>query len=61
MHFAITGDAVATSDLTTDDITQPITDADVQGFVRVLARMAKMGRTGAQAKAILQAGVTVTV
>lgn len=59
--FAITGDKTATVPLTREEITQPITDEDVVAFLRVICKMAKIGRTNAQAKTLLEAGVTVTV
>lgn len=59
--FAITGDKAATLPLTRDEITQPITSDDVAAFMRVICKMARTGRINAQAKTLLEAGVTVAV
>lgn len=44
-----------------NDMLDPVTDEEAQAFVKVLAKLAKAGRTMNQARNILQSGVTVTV
>lgn len=61
LTFTISGARTATVPLTVADITEPITEEDVVSFCKVIARMAKAGRTVAQARSLLQAGVTVTI
>lgn len=61
LTFTVTGDKSGTVRVDLSDLTQPITDEDALLFCRVIARLARMGRTQAQARTLLQAGVTVTV
>lgn len=61
LTFGVTGDATATVHGVLENMLEPITDEEKVAFVKVLAKMAKAGRTLAQARAILEAGVTVTV
>ncbi len=62
-HLTFTGsgakDIIVRADL--DSLGDAVTDDDAAAFVRVICKMAKAGRTNAQAKTLLQAGVTVTV
>ncbi len=44
-----------------DSLNDQVTDEEGLAFVKVIAKMAKNGRTNAQAKVLLQAGVTITV
>jgi hypothetical protein len=57
----VSGDASATAQGEVADLSAPITEADKQAFVKIISKMAKSGRTLAQARTLLQAGVTVTV
>lgn len=59
LQFSVTGRNPIR--LMADDLTQPITEDDLEVFVRVVVRLARQGRTNAQARSLLQAGVTVTV
>ena len=61
ISMAITGDKTGNLVLNGSDVTDPITEGDVAMFCKVIAKLAKTGRTVAQAKALLEAGVTVTV
>ena len=61
LTFAVTGDATLSRVVDRDSLLYPLTEADVQSFLRVVAWMAKNGRTFAQARTLLQNGVTVTV
>ncbi len=61
LTFAVTGDATGGTIMEVSDLIEPITANDVQSFIRVIARLAKMGRTANQAKTLLQAGIQVTV
>lgn len=61
LRFGITGDATLTADTTLSAMTDPISGRDLEGFLSVIAKMAKTGRTTNQARTLLQAGVTVTV
>lgn len=61
LTFNVTGDRMATVRSDLSDMSAPITDADLAAFVKVWCRMVKAGRTNAQARAVLQAGVTVAV
>lgn len=45
----------------TTTFSDPVTEDDAQAFIKIIGKMARMGRTGAQAKALLEAGVTVIV
>ena len=44
-----------------DDLAVPLTAEDADAFLRVITKLVKKGRTVAQAKTLLQAGVTVSV
>ncbi len=59
--FTATGDASAVVRTDIGALTDTLTDHDREAFVRVLVALAKIGRTNAQAKAVLVAGVTVSV
>jgi len=61
LRLQLTGDATGTKTLTLEELTLPIETEDKEAFLRVITKMARMGRTNAQARTLLQAGVTVTV
>ena len=61
LTFGISGDRTGTVRMTLDDLSVPITSQDAEAFCRVVTKMAKAGRTNAQARTLLQAGVTVTI
>lgn len=61
LTFGVTGDKVATVPVDRDDLLSPISEEDAATFCRVIARMARAGRTLAAARTMLQAGVTVVV
>lgn len=62
-HLTFNGTGAKTIAVDTDfaTITTPISDDEAEAFAKVIAKMAKAGRTNAQARAILEAGVTITV
>lgn len=62
-HFTFTaaGDLVGTVRLDINDIQAALTQDDARSFARVVAWLAKNGRTLAAAKTLLQAGVTITI
>lgn len=61
LTFNVTGDATFSKMIDLSTMTGPMDEQDVLSFLRVIGWLAKNGRTVAQAKALLQAGVTVTV
>lgn len=61
LTFASTGDSVDTTQVDLAVLTEPLTDQEKDAFIKVIAKLAKIGRTLAQARTVLQAGVTVTV
>lgn len=60
LTYSITGVKSMTVQGELSHISESVTDDDVQAFCKVIARMAKAGRTVNQARTLLQAGVTVT-
>ena len=61
LTFTVTGDASLTKTIDLSELTDALDPRDAQGFLEVIVKMAKNGRTLAQARNLLQAGVTVTV
>ena len=61
LTFAVTGDAERTKELELSVLTEPVDAEEVATFLKVICKLAKNGRTLAQARSLLQAGVTVTV
>lgn len=61
LTFGVTGDASRTRVLELGSLVEPIDPQDVDAFLRFITRMARIGRTNAQARTLLQNGVTVTV
>jgi len=61
LTFGLTGDKTQDERMQLDELTEAITDEDIVSYIRVIAKMAKFGRTEAQAKALLQAGITVNI
>ena len=61
LTFNATGDATETVMLDLDDLSGPLTQDEKDAFIKVIAKLAKLGRTLNQAKTLLQNGVTVTV
>ena len=59
--FAITGDKSMTVNGQVEEIKSALTNDDFEAFVKVLCKLAKNGRTIAQYKTLMQAGVTITV
>lgn len=63
LTFGVTGARTATVPGTREEFVEggPISDEDMAIFIKCLCRLARAGRTMAQARNVLQAGVTVTV
>lgn len=61
LTFNVSGDASLSQIVSLSMLSEPIDEQDVVAFLSVLCRLAKRGRTLAQARTLLQAGVTVTV
>lgn len=58
--FAVTGAKTATVKAEINDMQDPVTDEDLESFVKVLCKLCRAGKTNAQLKTALQAGLTVT-
>lgn len=58
--FVVTG-AFSRTMNTTIDLDEPMSAEERESFVKGLVKLVKMGRTNAQARTLLQAGVTVVV
>ena len=61
LTFAVTGDASRTEELDLSVLSESVNSEEVAAFLKVVCKLAKRGRTLAQARSLLQAGVTVTV
>lgn len=59
--FGITGDVVSTVKAETADISDVITTEDKTAFLKILIKLAKIGRSNNQVKTLFQSGVTVNV
>ncbi len=60
LTFSITGAKTLAVAADFAEINSPITDEEAVAFVKVIAKLCKSGKTMAQAKTALQAGITVT-
>ncbi len=60
LTFSITGAKTLSVSINASDMTSPITDDDLAAYLKITARLCKIGKTVAQAKTALQAGITVT-
>lgn len=60
-EMAITGDVTLNIGFTYEEMAEPITEAQLFGFLAVMARLGRKGRTAAQTKTLFRNGVTVTV
>lgn len=61
LRFTASGAASGVIDAELHELTEPVTEAERVAFVKVVAKLARSGRTLAQAKSVLQTGVTVSV
>jgi hypothetical protein len=61
LTFTLTGAKEATVQLRMEQLSEPVSDEEIEVFCKIIGRLAKSGRTNAQARSVLQAGVTVTV
>jgi hypothetical protein len=62
-HFTLTasGDVSFVTRYEVGEFLAPLTDDEKTAFLKALVRFAKIGRTSAQVKTALTAGVTVTI
>ena len=58
--FTITGAASRQVVLLRDDLQEPISQDDVDTFVRLVARLSSLDKNAAQWRSAMQAGVTVS-
>lgn len=61
LQFSVSGAHVLTLNAEIAEMTEPISREDVLAFARCVVRLAKIGRTNAQLRTLLQNGLTVTV
>ena len=61
MTFTMTGDVTGEGTLSVDEIDEFLNSVGRKELLAVILRLAKIGRTPAQVKTLLQAGVTVTI
>lgn len=61
LRISVTGDATDTLALYANDLTGPISDDERAIFLKVLLRLAKVGRSKQQIKNALASGLVVTV
>lgn len=61
LTFGVTGDKTGTVRSLLDDMVSPVTQDELDAFVKILARLAKIGKTNVQVRNQFQAGVTITV
>ena len=61
LTLVVSGDASLTRVLELSMLSEQIDAQDVDAFLKVICKLAKKGRTVAQAKTLLQVGVTVAV
>ncbi len=60
LTFSITGAKTLTVSADFAEMNSPITDEEAVAFVKVIAKLCKSGKTIAQTKTALQAGIVVT-
>lgn len=61
LQFVLSGDRSAQRVMDRSEIEEPLTDQDLEAFIRIITRMARAGRTLNQARTLLANGVTITV
>lgn len=59
LTFTLSGAKEATLMLSLLDLSEPVTDEEIVAFCKVMIKLVKVGRTNAQARAVLEVGVTV--
>ena len=59
LTFTLTGARSATARTNLAEMTEAISDEDIMVFCRVIAKLARIGRTQNQARTFLQNGVTI--
>lgn len=59
--FSISGDVSRTIDMHLENLGYEVTDEMVENFIKVLLKLAKLGRTISQLKTTMQSGLTVSV
>jgi len=60
MTLSVTGDFTGTINIYAPDVADPFTEDEREAFLKGILRLAKKGRTNAQLKSALTAGLTVT-
>jgi hypothetical protein len=58
---AVNGNAKGVYELWADNVLEDISGEEVEAFMKLLIRAYKVGRTKAQVRAALQAGLTITL
>lgn len=61
LEFTLSGAKSGVVRMTLDELSEEISREDAEAFCRVITRLVKIGKTNAQARTVLQAGVTVVV
>lgn len=61
LTYSVTGAKTISVSGVRDDLIEPFTDDEAQVFIKVITKLAKSGRTMAQARTLLQNGVTINI
>jgi len=61
LQFVVTGDRSATINTQADQVLAAFDEGEEEAFIKALVKLAKIGRTNAQVRALFQAGVTVSI
>lgn len=61
LKFEVTGARTQTIHGLRDEMSEPVTEEEAAAFLKVVCKLAKSGRTVAQARTVLQNGVTVNI
>lgn len=61
LTFTASGAKAATIKVLRDELLDAVSNEEALAFIKVVVKLAKSGRTLAQAKALLEAGVTITI
>lgn len=61
LTFEVSGDRQTSIVTDIRSLDEPLDQDDAAAFIRIITKMARAGRTRQQARALLEAGVTVTV
>lgn len=61
VNISVTGDRTGDFELPLDDLRSTATREDIENFLKVACKIAKIGRTNAQLKTLLQSGLVITL